>query len=55
MAREAEVKQQQGITEQDENLTINNDSCQEAFLLVGVPVMSLALLVPEARHTFRAG
>lgn len=36
-------------------LTINDDGCQEAFLLAGVPVVGLALLVPEARHTFRAG
>lgn len=36
-------------------LTINDDSCQEAFLLVGVSVVGLALLVPEAWHSFRAG
>lgn len=35
--------------------TINDDSCQEAFLLVGVSVVGLALLVSEARHTFGAG
>lgn len=36
-------------------LTIHDDSCQEAFLLVGVPVVGLALLVPEAGHPFGAG
>jgi len=36
-------------------LTINNNSCQEAFFLVGVSVMGLALLVSEAWHTFGAG
>lgn len=49
------MKEQQGRTEEDEKLTINDDSCQEAFLLVGVSVVGLALLVPEAWHTFRAG
>lgn len=36
-------------------LTINDHSCQEAFFLIGVSVMGLALLVSEARHTFGAG
>lgn len=36
-------------------LTIHDDSCQEAFLLAGVPVVGLALLVPEAGHPFGAG
>lgn len=36
-------------------LTINDNCCQEAFFLIGVSVMGLALLVSEAWHTFGAG